>query len=150
NDLTAKVLGFGNTRDGPLQWKVDDQPLATASIQNIRPQSDTAPITQPRFQPARGGPHVVSVTFAGDDRLRVDDTRYRVVDVAADAKVLIVEGERGVGALNGSGAFIFEALAPAIDNESGSNAKRSSYLAPELISDLEFGNKVLADYRAVI
>jgi Mg-chelatase subunit ChlD len=150
NDLTATVRGFGNTREAPVQWRLDDQVVAGGTIDNVRPQPDTAPVTQSRFQLTRGGPHVVSVTFAGEDRLGIDDTRRRVVDVAADLKVLIVEGERGVGALSGSGAFLFEALAPAIDNTSGSSAKRSGYLAPELISDLEFGNKVLADYRAVI
>ncbi|HEX3357732.1 MAG TPA: beta-galactosidase trimerization domain-containing protein, partial [Tepidisphaeraceae bacterium] len=34
--------------------------------------------------------------------------------------------------------------------EAGSPGKSSSYIQPELISDLELGNKVLSDYRAVI
>jgi hypothetical protein len=34
------------------------------------------------------------------------------MDVAAELKVLIVEGERGAGALSGSGAFLQLALAP--------------------------------------
>jgi hypothetical protein len=71
-----------------------------------------------------------------------------VIDVASELKVLIVEGERGAGALSGSGAFLQLALAPPA--EAGSPNKSSSYVQPELISDLELGNKVLADYRAII
>jgi hypothetical protein len=40
------------------------------------------------------------------------------------------------------------ALAPPA--EAGSPNKSSSYVQPELISDLELGNKVLAEYRAII
>src|SRR5256714_2700610 len=72
----------------------------------------------------------------------------RVIDVASELKVLVVEGERGAGALSGSGAFLQLALAPPA--EAGSPNKSSSYVMPELISDLELGNKVLADYRAII
>jgi hypothetical protein len=86
----------------------------------------------------------------------VDNTRWRVVDVAAALKVLIVEGQRGVDALEGSGAFLQIALSPPLDAPGsgpgpGVGAPRtSSYVAAELISDLELGNKVLGDYRAVI
>jgi hypothetical protein len=68
-------------------------------------------------------------------------------------KVLIVEGERGVGPLQGSGAFLSLALAPPSD--SGTHVlqgqlKTNSYVLPEVISDVELANKVLGDYRAVI
>jgi Mg-chelatase subunit ChlD len=150
NDLTATVHGYGATREGLLQWRLDDQVLSGS--QNVQPQPDSAPITQGNLQIQRGGLHVVSVTFTGDDRLKLDDTRNRVVDVASELKVLLVEGERGMGALAGSGAFLMQALAPGADEPAanGSQGKRSSYLAPELVSDLELGNKVLSDYRAVI
>ena len=53
-----------------------------------------------------GGPHVVSVTLNADDHLKIDNTRWRVVDVASEMKVLIVEGDRGIGQLAGSGSFL--------------------------------------------
>src|SRR5690349_6295332 len=43
-----------------------------------------------------------------------------------------------------------EAHAPATDPAAGANAKSASYLAPELISELELGNKVLSDCRAIL
>jgi hypothetical protein len=86
----------------------------------------------------------------------MDNTRWRVVDVASALRVLIVEGERGVDVLEGSGAFLQLALSPPADAPGTGPAARpgasrtSSYVASELISDLELGNKVLGDYRAVI
>src|SRR6185369_8633503 len=86
-----------------------------------------------------------------DDRLKVDNTRQRVLDVTSELKLLIVEGERGMSRLGGSGAFLDLALAPPREQPAEGSASRSdSYVAPELVSDLELGNKVLNDYRAVI
>src|SRR4030095_14871603 len=73
-----------------------------------------------------------------------------VFDVAAQMKVLIVEGERGMSKLGGSGAFIELALAPPKEATVEGGAKTDSYVSPEVVSDLELGNKVLTDYRAVI
>ncbi|MGH7179043.1 MAG: BatA domain-containing protein, partial [Tepidisphaeraceae bacterium] len=149
NDFVATVRGFGDTRDGLVQWKLDDQLLPGG--QTIRPQPDTSPITQSRAQMSAGGPHVLSVSLASEDRLRIDDTRWHVLDVAAELKVLIVEGERGAGAMNSSGSFLQLALAPPSEAEGNNAQPRSrSYVMPELISDLEFGNKVLSDYRCII
>jgi hypothetical protein len=98
-----------------------------------------------------GGPHVVTVTLNGEDRLKLDNTRQRVIDVISDLKLLIVEGERGQNRMNSSGAYLELALAPPKEGPTEANTARSeSYVAPELISDLELGNKVLGDYRAVI
>jgi hypothetical protein len=152
NLLTALVRGFGGTgSDALIQWKLDEQPLPGGGT--IKPALDTQPITQSQTQIKEGGPHVISVSLASDDRLKVDDTRSRVIDVASELKVLIVEGERGVGPMAGSGAFLNLALAPPSDDgqhNTGSRFRTSSYVSPELISDLEFASKVLGDYRAVI
>ena len=152
NLLTSTVRGFGGTGSEALvQWKLDDQPLPGGG--SIKPALDTPPLTQSQSQIKEGGPHVITVSLAGDNRLKVDDTRSRVIDVASELKVLIVEGERGVGPMAGSGAFLNIALAPPSDegtHTTGSRFRTSSYVSPELISDLEFGSKVLGDYRAVI
>src|SRR6185437_8584322 len=63
----------------------------------------------------------------------------------------IVEGERGMTRLGGSGAFLDLALAPPKEMSTGPDSTKSdSYVSPEVVSDLELGNKVLSDYRAVI
>jgi Mg-chelatase subunit ChlD len=148
NDLVARVAGYGATREGLLQWRWDDQLLLGAA--NIRPDGETD-ITQSNVQLGRGGLHVVSASFAGDDRIKIDDTRTRVIDVASEMKVLVVEGERSAEALGGSAALVMEALAPrAVDPAANPNNKPTGYLAPEVVSDLEFGGKVVHDYRAVV
>src|SRR5262249_57166570 len=62
------------------------------------------------------------------------------------------EGERGMSKLGGSGAFLQLAFAPPTEapNATPGGTRSDSYVSPELISDLELGNKVLGDYRAVI
>lgn len=150
NYLVARVAGYGTPREGLLQWQWDNQ--LTPGAETIRPEGETS-ITQSKLQLGRGGLHVASVTFTGDDRIKIDDTRNRVIDVASELKVLVVEGERSADALGGSGALIMEALAPRVSNtpEAGAaNARPANYLAPELVSDLEFSGKVVNDYRAVI
>jgi hypothetical protein len=71
--------------------------------------------------------------------------------------VLVVEGDRQIGLLAGSAAFLQTALAPpkeagsgAPDTGDASALKSDSPFAPQLISDLELPNKALADYRVVI
>jgi hypothetical protein len=79
-----------------------------------------------------------------------------VVDVASEMKVLIVEGERGIGSqLGGSGSFLELALSPPKDIDpnnprASAGAKSDSYVAPEPpIGELELSNKILTNYRAV-
>lgn len=147
-DFTATVRGFGTEPDSPLQWKLDDRTLGGG---NVHLAGDTPPQTLSNVLLPTGGPHVLSARLSTSDRLRADDVRYRTINVASELKVLIVEGDRGVGSMSGSAAFLALALAPP--KEAGSNnsgGKTDSYIAPEVISDLELGNKVLSDYRAVI
>jgi hypothetical protein len=151
NALLSVVRGFGGASDAIFQWKLDDQPLPGGGT--IKPALDTQPVAQSQTQIKEGGPHVVTVSLVSDNRLKVDDTRSRVIDVASELKVLIVEGERGIGPMAGSGAFLNLALAPPSEqgqHNTGSRFRTSSYVSPELISDLEFSSKVLGDYRAVV
>jgi hypothetical protein len=94
------------------------------------------------------GVHVFTAQLESDNRLPVDDVRNRVVQVVGQIKVLIVEGERGVGGQGSSGAFLDAALNPT-GYSAGSDEKSAGYVATERISDLELGNKVLGDYRCV-
>ena len=93
----------------------------------------------------------MSVQLVGDDRLKIDNTRYRVLDVASEMKVLIVEGERG---MTGWAVGRVSRISPSRRRRNGDRhrdgTKSDSYVAPEVVSDLELGNKVLTDYRAVI
>jgi von Willebrand factor type A domain/Aerotolerance regulator N-terminal len=148
SDFTADLKGFGTPRDATVQWKLDDNVLPGASTISL--DANTPPQTQSQAVIKTGGPHVVSVSLIGDDRLKVDNSRSCVVNVAADLKVLIVEGQRGSGPLAGSGAFLKIALAPPKEVNTNGGSASDSYILPELISDLELGNRVLGDYRAVI
>ncbi|HTL29310.1 MAG TPA: BatA domain-containing protein, partial [Tepidisphaeraceae bacterium] len=119
NDFTTTLRGFGSTGESALQWRLDGQ-IVPGSGATLRPQPDTAPQTLAGLQMREGGPHVITASLATDDRLKIDDARWRVVEVASELKVLIVEGERGIGAMAGSGAFLNLALAPPA--EAGSAA----------------------------
>jgi hypothetical protein len=147
-DFTAVIKGFGQGTDPSLQWKFDGNVLPGGG--QIHLTSDTPPQTQSQAVIKTGGPHVVTASLSGDDRLKIDNTRYRVVNVAAELKVLVVEGQRGVGPLGGSGAFLQLALAPPKESTANGVTQTDSYISPELISDLELGNRVLTDYRAII
>jgi Mg-chelatase subunit ChlD len=155
NDLLATLHAFGTGPDPLLQWRLDDTTLPGGGQVRI---NTGGPVIQPQTAAVfkSGGPHVVTATLTGEDRLRHDNTRHRVLDVVSEMKVLIVEGERGMNRLNSSGAFLDLALAPPKDGPTegggggGGGARSDSHVAPELISDLELGNKVLGDYRAVI
>jgi len=147
NEFSATVLGFGDSPDALVQWKLDGQPLPNA--RSIRAQPDSPPITLADAPFKEGGPHVLSVSVAGNDRLHPDDNRWRVVDVASELKVLIVEGERGTGPLDGSGAFLQLALAPPAENSVGAALHSTSYITTELVSDLELSSKILSNYSAV-
>ncbi|HVT89139.1 MAG TPA: BatA domain-containing protein [Tepidisphaeraceae bacterium] len=151
NDFQAVLRGYGAENDALLQWKLDDTVLPGAG--QIKLALNTPPQTQSQVKIPKGGFHVISTVLTSDNRLKIDDTRWRVVDVASELKVLIVEGERGIGPLAGSGAFLQLALAPPSEEGShilANQQRTNSYVLPELISDLELGNKVLGDYRAVI
>jgi hypothetical protein len=148
SEFLADVKGFGDARDATLQWRLDGNVLPGGGTVHLGP--DTTPQTQSQAVIKTGGPHVVTVSLLGDDRLKLDNTRSRVVNVAAELKVLIVEGQRSTGPLGGSGAFLQLALAPPREGATGSGSQSDSYVAPELISDLELGNRVLTDYRAVL
>lgn len=145
NDFLATVRGYGNAPQVLLQWKLDDQVIGGSATIQPGLQSDPVKSSPPIRE---GGPHVVSVSLASDNRLKLDDTRWRVADVASELKVLIADGERGIGSVRSGGEVLYHALAPG--RAAGSNAPTVSYVAPEVISDLELGNKILSDYRAVI
>jgi Mg-chelatase subunit ChlD len=145
SDLQARVAGFGGG-ETQLEWLLDGKPLPGAAT--IRPDAKPAPVTQSQAAFDRPGPVVAQASIASNDRLKLDDVRRQVIDVVGDMKVLIVEGKRGIGALEGSGAFLQLALAPPIDPTA--QVKASRYINPTSISDLELPGTVLADYRAVI
>ena len=147
-DFLADVKGFGGNADTLVQWKWDDKQLTETA--RIRPDANSAPVRQTKVEIAEGGPHVLSATLTTDDKVRADNTRSRVVEVASAMRVLIVEGSRGTGALSGSGAYLELSLAPRKEIDAAGKVRSSTYVVPEVIPDLEFSSKVLTDYRAVI
>ena len=143
-DFLATLRAYGPSQSVQTQWKLDEAVLpggGTISLDTL-----TEPVVQSNARFTTGGPHVMSVSVVGSDKLRIDDTRYRVVDVASQLKTLIVEGERSGGLLGSSGAFLSFALSPP----RAEAAAGSGYLATEVVGELELGTKVLEDYAAII
>lgn len=166
-ELRAVVHGYGGSELArTVQWRLDDSTLPGGSGElRVGGADGTANATLPQVKFGRAGARVVSASLAGgNDRLTLDARRLRVVEVADRVRVLLVEGERGIGGGPGgeftsSGAFLRLALAPPapVDAETAApgaatpTASRSnSALEADVLSDLELQNRVLTDYRAVI
>ena len=148
SDFEATVRGFGTPHGATLQWRADGKLLAGGGP--VTPTPSMPAQSEPRQLLAAalraGGPHVVSAALAGgNDPLPADDAFARVVNVVAGLKALIVEGQHGAGAEGGSGQNLQVALSAVAPN-----GGTDGFVAPDLISDLELGNRVLGDYRAVI
>jgi hypothetical protein len=147
NDFRALARAYGTTVESSILWKLGDETLPGGS--SISLDAQTEPITQSNAQLRAGGSTVISAQIAADDRLKIDNFRSHAIEIASEMKILIVEGRRGMGPLDGSGAFLDLALAPpTLDSTPGSTT--SSYIKPERISDIELAGKVLGDYRAVM
>lgn len=154
NEFRAAVQGYFSGvmagHSASLQWKIDDQPVDRGST-DVRLGESAPPqkLTDVAF--ATGGPHVLSLRLNDDtDRLPIDNVCHRIVDVASELKVLIVEGKREAGPLGGSGDFIATALAGHREQVPGKPAVSDSAFSPELINDLELSSKILTDYASVI
>ncbi len=146
SEFKANLKVYGAGHDGTLQWKLDDQPLDTPAAGSTLDAG--SPMTEIGFE--TGGTHVLTARLVNDDRLALDNLRYRVVDVVSKLKVLIVQDRGGIGPLGGSGAFLATALAPRKPTEPGKPEQSDSPFEPEVITDLELDHKVLGDYSAVI
>jgi hypothetical protein len=142
----ATVRGFGQGGESVIQWKWDDRVVDGGG--KLKPSAETEPLKNANITNLigpEGGEHVLSVSMLDDEKLKVDNTRYRVVKVASAMKVLIVEGDRG-----NSGTFLDINLAPKKERDAMGNVRSSTYIIPERISDDELPNKLLNEYSAVI
>ena len=142
-DFLADLKGFGDGVESVVQWKWDDKLLPDGG--RMKPDLNTPLQRQRKADIGVGGVHVMSVSLVNSEGLRADNTRHRVVEVASELKVLIVEGQRSTGATS-----LDLALAPKKEITPTGAVRSDSYVAPEIIGDLELGNKVLGDYRAII
>ena len=89
----------------------------------------------------------MTASLISDNRLPVDDVRYRVVNVVGQIKVLIVEGERGVGGQGSSGAFLDAALNPTVWRANDSNPPDMS--PPNASAIWNWRTKFWRDYRCI-
>ncbi|QOV89943.1 BatA domain-containing protein [Humisphaera borealis] len=151
---TARGYGTGGSGESSLQWLLDGQPLGKVKTLRLEPGTPPDAAKVLPTQVKVGGPHLFTVQLNTEqpaDSLKIDDKRYRVVDVASELKVLIVEGVRAQKFMESSGAFLQLALAPPIKDPVGIGAPRSAtHVSTELISDGELDRKALGDYRAVV
>ena len=147
NDFRATARALGSPTEATLLWTLNGESLPGGS--SVLLDAQTPPQTQSNARLRTGGPTVLTAKLAAADRLPLDDSRSRTLDVAAEMNVLIVEGRRGATTLDGSGAFLEFALAPPPPaGEPG--VRTASYIKPERISDIELGSRTLDDYRAIL
>jgi hypothetical protein len=147
--FVAHLRAFNDGPDSQLRWKIDDAQVTDANdTNNLHLDTADHPVTLGRAPFTTGGPHVVSATLSSDDRITCDDTRWHVVNVASDLKMLIVEGDRQVGDAGGSGLYLQAALAPDPD-PADALAKKNRLVNIETCSDLEMETRPLGDYRCV-
>ena len=153
--LMATVRGYGTAPDASLQLFVDDRKLGMEKT--IRPDPTSPPISE-RLLPDQvkvGGPHLFTAAVNADragDALKADDRRYRVVDVAAEVKVLIVEGQVSERYNESSASFLKSALAP---QEEGSGVltagpRSKTHVTAQVGSEADLKDRPLRDYKAVI
>ncbi len=138
------VKGYGAGPEAKLQWRFGDS--RQAELKSLKPDLDTVAQRFSKSDLTEGGFFPVTATLdevgkSPIDKLPIDDAHYRIIEVAADLKVLIVEGDRASSSIS-----VDTALLPKSDEDRGSH----SYVRPQVISDLELGGKILSDYRAVI
>jgi hypothetical protein len=147
-EFRAKVVGYGSATASRLRWFLDGREHATIPVPELsaEPQS----LTSGQISITRGGYHVITAGLVEQDELPSDDLRALVSECTEQLRVLIVEGQRGLNPLEGSGAFLSLALAPPSSAQENGIARSASYVAPEVISDLELGNRSLSSYRAVV
>lgn len=153
--LSATVRGYGTAPDASLQLYVDDRKLGMEKT--IRPDP-TSPPTSERLLPDQvkvGGPHLFTAAVNADragDALKADDRRYRVVDVAAEVKVLIVEGQVSEKYNESSASFLKSALAP---QEEGSGVltagpRSKTHVTAQVGSESDLKDRPLRDFKAVV
>ena len=151
SDFETTAASFGRPIDASLQWSVDGNLVPGGPAVHLDERQ--SPQVQSQIVFKTGGPHVVAVNLPGEDPLRADDARSRVVNVLTDLKTLIVEGQHAAGPLGGPAAFLQLALDPpssATPTDSPGGTRGDGFVLPEVVSDLELGNHVLGDYRTVV
>jgi hypothetical protein len=148
-DFTALPRGYGMGADPMLRWQLDEKDLSGGGAVHLSEGSPAVLLTNQALR--TGGPHVVTASLLSTDRLPLDNARHRVVNVASEMKVLIVDGERSTQGLSGSGAFLELALAPMRAGPNAAGAKSDSPMVPRVIGDQDLGDKeVLGQYRAIL
>ncbi len=148
-DFSSTVRGYGNGSEARLKWQIDEKD--TAGGGSIKAGDSGALMLLVNKPITVGGPHVITANVIGEDPLKIDNSRSRVVNVASEIKLLIVDGERSSQGLSGSGAFLELALAPMKSAAEGTGTKSDSPMSPRVIGDQDLGDKeVLGQYRAVI
>jgi hypothetical protein len=148
-DFRSMARSFGTSPDGLLQWRIDQKETDGTGKLKFGEGDVISLLSNKPFR--SGGPHVVTATIAGDDRLKADNSRSVVVNVASEIKLLIVDGERSSQGLAGSGAFLEMALAPMKPAGDGAVDRSVSPMVPRVISDQDLGDKeILNQYKAVL
>jgi hypothetical protein len=152
--FVARLRAYGQGPDSQLSWRIDDAKADEAGGGSLHLDLSDHMATLGRAAFTGGGPHVVSAALISEDKLPCDDVRWRVVNVASDLKMLVVEGQRQLGG-GGSGLYLRSALDPNPDaggaTAAGASpgARTHRLVNIDTISDLELPARPLEEYRCI-
>jgi hypothetical protein len=156
--LVSTVRGFGTGADPMFQLYMDDKKPLGAQ-RSVHPDPSSGPLSPPQMiQPEQikiGGPHLFMASLlpsAGQgDKLRVDNERYRVIDVPAELSVLIVQGQVSDQFGKSSGSFLKAPLAPEEEGSALSVAPRSkTHVTAKMGSESDLRDRSLRGYHVII
>jgi hypothetical protein len=134
--LQARVLEGGSPQAERVARRITLPPLAPG-------RTETVPFAVAFDSPGAHAVHV-HVDAGPVDRLALDNDRWLAVDAVAALKVLVVDGAPGKTRRSGQARYLLTALHP------WSAADSAGFVAPKVVSDLELGGEVLADYAVVM
>lgn len=143
-DFKADVRGYFPKTDpgheASVEWTTDQPLLSGVHPLKLDGASNALPQTLSDVLFKAGGYHVLTVRLNDPaDHLPIDNVRHRVIDVASELKVLIVEGPGSSDRFGGPAHFV----------ETATNLTAGHYKA-EKITPSELRQKALGDYVAMV
>jgi hypothetical protein len=145
-DFAATARSYGNASGSSVQWQIDER---TVGGGDVKLNESSPPLLLNNQIIRNSGPHVITASLLSDDRLHIDDSRSRVVNVASQVPVLVVAGERN--AKTDSSVFVENAISPPANAAEIGGAKTNSALVAHVIGDQDLSDReTLGQYRAVL
>ncbi|MCA9137906.1 MAG: VWA domain-containing protein [Planctomycetales bacterium] len=150
--LVANLLNGGSTdaANFDLELLVNDKVVQIEPVRQLAKNSKTSVDFKQTFD--QPGWNIVSARIKGQDRLRDNDVFHRVVHVAADLPVLIVNGDTTNQPFRRPATFLQLALDPAgVDEQIGKEKERTQFTTVDAIDAAEILQvDSLFDYQVIL